>query len=187
MFSSEADILIGGFSRHPEFQHVFSTTSALYFMDDATWCVQAAPQKSRWKNIFYIFSMKLWIAIFAMFLVISLIIYFHYYFDKKQHNISWVLIHTLKICIGMAFEFKSKKNLIRFIFFIFFVYGFIISASFHSGTVRSITGEYYDKQIDSLNEMVKSKFKFVGSSFSMNNIMGRNDKVRCTIVLKLIP
>lgn len=170
--------MIGGFSRHPHLQHIFSTTSTLYFEDDATWCVQAALREPSWKNIFFTFTPQLWIAIFTIFLVVSFIIHFYLICNERKCDLSWTIVHTLKICIGSAHDFKPKKFYVRFILFIFLLYGFIISASFHSATVRSITGEYYDNQIDSLEEMVKSKFHFVGSSFSLNNIVGRMDEVK---------
>lgn len=157
--------------------NLFSTTNSLYFPDYATWCVKMTARKASWKNIFFIFSTNLWIAVILIFVFTAIASYYYAAFNEGRKDFYWVMMCALKANIGFMPGFSPKKIGAKAIFFLFLIYGLNLSTLFQSATVYSMTGYYYQEQISSLTEAIENDYIFAGSDFSANVLSSRNDTV----------
>lgn len=155
----------------------YSSTDYLYHTDHATWCVKAATKTPSWRYIFFIFSNFLWLAHAAVFLIMIIAIYIYIYINDARRRLFWALMCTIKINIGFNPGFYPKRVMGRIIFLIFLIYGLIVSALFQSATVSTMTGVYYQTQINSLNEAFENDFYFAGSNLTYTILSSRKDRV----------
>lgn len=167
-------LIIGGFQR---LIGDYSTTDHSYFADYATWCVKAATKTPSWKNIFFIFSTTLWIATISVFIIMFASIYIYSYVNDKKSKLFWSLACAIKINIGFNPGCFPQNTLGRFYFFMFLIYGLIVSTLFQSATVGSMTSHYYQTQISSLREAFENNFTFAGSNLTFMKLASRKDVV----------
>lgn len=107
----------------------------------------------------------------------SLIAYLHARIDGRRRNLYWALMHSIRINVGHAPGLQPKKFIGRIVFFLFMMYGLLVSALFQSATVSSATGLYHQKRIASLDEAFQNNFEFAGTCSSYKIIRGQHDKV----------
>lgn len=171
------DVLIGSFSKYSRPSNIFSVANHMYLTDHAIWCVKAATKEASWKNIFFIFSCRLWLSIACIFFVMLLCMYAYSLNDQHSQGFFGALLRTIQINLGFMPDWSPKAFTARIIFFIFLAYGLIISAIFQSATVSSMTNNYYKSHISSLSEAEELGFRFSGSQFSYSQLEKRQDPV----------
>lgn len=174
---SGMDLLIGSFSKMNYYGHQLGTTSHLYITDHATWCVGAATKQASWMNIFYIFSIQVWVLGIVIFSIMIAIIYTYGKMDKGNRNVMWAFMSTIQITLGFVPEFSPKKFSARIILFLCLAYGLIFSTLFQSATVSKMTGNYYQVQVSTLNEAIENNYEFAGSEYAYATLKTRNETV----------
>lgn len=155
----------------------YSSTDHQYITDQCVWCVMAASQSASWKNIFYIFSMKLWIAATFTVITMGLAIYFYLKMTEQTQDLVWTMLCSLLITTGLVSNFEPKTIIGRFVFFLFLFYGILISSLFQSATVSKITSQYYHRQVSSLKEAILNNFEFTGSNYQLKILKKQNTEV----------
>lgn len=181
------DVLIGGFTRLHRLSRSISATDSLYFPDYATWCVKAVPKTPNWKNIFFIFSTWLWVAVVIAFIAVTLSVYAYVRATGGKKDAFSAIMCAIKISIGFMPGLSPRTFLGKSIFLLFLMYGLIVSTLFQSATVSSMTSQYHKGVISSLAEAVKNDFEFAGSSVSRTIFLDRKNEVSSTEFPYVVP
>lgn len=173
---STYDLLIGGMDED-SFTRKQLSSSIPYYQDDQTWCVAVAKADELWRSFFHLFSLKEWALVVAMVLLIAVILYVVSRIDGRNESMSWMLLSSLSICLGLSTVFEPQRTTVRFMFVSFLFYGLIFSSAFHSFLVAVLTNPRDKEQINSVESAVAHGFQFGGGLLPLSHYADGRDEL----------
>lgn len=174
-YSRKADLLIAGIDD----SLMLSFTKKLwisrtYMSDDMTWCVAKVKPCPLWSNIFQIFTFITWIAVLTTIFTIAVIIKYFLRIDKRSENYMWALLLSIAAIIGKSITYNPSRVSIRVMMVFLFLYGLIISTSFCTFLISSLTQPRFGRQIDNLPDAIKAGFKFASGDSGYYHYIGED-------------
>lgn len=152
--------------------------SRFYHFDDLTWCVQKNQPIPIWRN-FYILSSDLmvWIVCFPIFGTVTFMFYFLQQFENvgPKWNSFRIAIGVLSRFIGMSYAYKSTNNASRVLFAIGMFGCLIFVSSFISIMMTSLNRQMYADHVETIREILDSKFDLAGDIFSLQELLKKNE------------
>lgn len=149
--------------------------SKAYFQDDVTWCVSRSKARGIWRNIFQIFSTKVWFALIVATLVIAVAIRLITQVESRRENFVWSFMFSVSAAIGRNALFEPKRTSVRILMVFLFLYGLVLSTSFSTFLVSALTKPHYKYQVSNIEQAVERNFKFVGGEVVLSYFQGDDE------------
>lgn len=149
----EALIFINLYEAHSHLIHDFDLVP-IYIGSPQFWVVPNAYLRPYWKSIIYCFSLRLWIVILIYLIVLTLIWRF---FEDRNLIVSFLIFFQLLLESSSSEIFFPRRTFSRFIIYATLLPFLVLSTTFKTEMIESLTGILYEKQISSLEEIVKNK------------------------------
>lgn len=151
-------------------QHL--SASIPYYQDDQTWCVAVAGPEVLWRSFFALFTPAEWSVISAMVALIAGLLYAVSRLDGRTESMSWMLLASLSICLGLTTVYEPRRSTVRFMFVSFLFYGLIFSSAFHSFLVGVLSNPRQQPQVDSVEAALARGFRFAGGYVPLGHYAG---------------
>lgn len=149
--------------------------SRAYFQDDVTWCVPRSKSRVIWRNIFQIFTAKVWIALFFASLLIATAIQVSNRMEKRERNFVWSFMFSISTAIGRNSLFEPKRIPVRMLMIFLFLYGLVLSTSFSTFLISTLTKPHYTFQIQNVQQAVENHFHFIGGEVILSYFKGDDE------------
>lgn len=174
---SNIDIILGIIDENT-LPHEEFIASHSYYHDALTWCVQRRKQIPVWMNLFLLCNDPL---IYGIYTVLCFAMVFLFYYLQQYEDVhpkwDWFRLTFSGICatLGFASEFRPQ-NIPSRIFFIFCIFGSMIFMIVSiAKTLMFVTTTFYEKQIDSIQEIVDGSFDLIGDDFALQHLMKQTE------------
>lgn len=168
--------MIGGIDENPSMRRRL-TSSIMYYQDDLTWCVAKSKPKSVWKNLFNLFTLQIWFAVFTIILIFSLLIFIMSRIERKQNNYFWAILVTVSTTVSISSNYyKPNYSSIRSIYMFIMIYGIYLNILIQGLLISVLTTPQSEIQIDSIRHAIDMNFEFAGRK-SVLQYYQRNDEV----------
>lgn len=131
-----------------------------------TWCVANARPRNLWSNIFQIYTGNTWFAIAATTIIATLIMKQLLLTEKNLENYVWAFMLIIAAILGKSVTYEPSRVSIRVMMFFLFMFGLIISTSFCTFLISTLTQPRLKHQIDSLPEAIQAGFVFAGGNIA---------------------
>lgn len=153
--------------------------SVAYLQDDTTWCIRRAGALPRWKNVFYIIQDATTYTIAIILVILSILLIFALTsFEEKPTDFIGCVLLAVQVITGAASNFHPKRYLLRLLTMNFLFMCFLIVQIINAFLVTHISRVLiYHKQIDTIADISKENFHFVGEEYIFNQI-STNKKVK---------
>lgn len=177
LFPSNADILIGYLNRDILSHKDFIASNA-YYHDALTWCVQAKKPIPIWQNLFRLCNDPIvWILYTVMSFITVFVFYYLQQLEDVQRKWDWFRLTSSGICstFGFPSEFWPRSTPSR-VFYMFAVFGQMIFTIYFGGVMLTFIMEpIYEKQINSIQEIVDQSFDLTGDEFAWQHLMRQTE------------
>lgn len=128
--------------------------------DDMTWCVATARPRDLWSNIFQIYTVTSWSMIIGTTFFVAVVVKRLLRIENKFENFVWAFIFSIGAILGKSITYEPSRISIRIMMFFLFMYGLVISTSFCTFLISTLTQPRFKHQIDNLPDAVRNGFKF---------------------------
>lgn len=169
----KADALIGGFDDDKRARQVLYI-SQTYLPDDMTWCTAIARPRDLWSNIFRIFQINSWVAILTATFAVAAITKHLVRTEHVYESYVWAYMLTISAILGKPTSYEPSRVSIRVMVLFLYLFGLIISTSFCTFLISTLTQPRLKHQIDNLPEAVAAGFKFASGTVGFNHYQDDN-------------
>lgn len=142
-----------------------------YMQDEMTWCVANARPRDLWSNVFRIYSIHTWIGIGVSTLAITLTMKLLTSTETKFKNFIWAFMFTFTAILGKSVTYASSRASIRIMMSFLFIFGLIISTSFCTFLISTLTQPRLKHQIDNVPDAIRAGFKFAGGNIAYSHYL----------------
>lgn len=128
-----------------------------YLWDSVEWFAPVAQPIAQWKNMAYIFSFSLWMAI-----LLSVIIYACIWITLEYNLHQSSSFQMIFLIVGISLNnSQSTCTVFRSMLALFLLYVFIITSSFQSNLISILTSPLYNEQISNIIDATnKTNYKY---------------------------
>lgn len=137
-----------------------------YMQDDMTWCVASARPRDLWSNIFQIFTPITWLAIISTIIMFTIAVKQLLRSERKIESYGWAFMLSITAIIGKSVAYEASRTSVRVMMFFLFVFGLIISTSFCTFLISTLTQPRFKHQIDNLPDAIRAGFKFASGNLA---------------------
>ncbi|EFA09063.1 uncharacterized protein LOC107398569 [Tribolium castaneum] len=153
LYNREATILLNLYEAHENLIHDFDMVP-LYMDISQYWVVPHAKPRAYWKAIIYSFKYDIWLIITSLLVSLSLI---WQCLDNRSFIASFLVMYQILIEASLPSVVKIRSNLTRLFLFAVLLPFLVISTTFRTAMIQSLTSNSYEAQIDSLEDLIESK------------------------------
>lgn len=158
IYRREVDTAIGYFLGY-NFEYKDFEPTVQTFLGKVAWAVPKSNVQPAWRNIANIFSPESWVLIGILLMFMSLMFTI---LDKQSSNFIKLYLNnsleSLKIYLNMPSTLINSKKL-KYLVISFSVLSLIVSTVISGNLVSMLSAVTYEKQIHSLEDIVKAKLK----------------------------
>lgn len=137
--------------------------------DDVTWCVANARPRNLWSNIFRIYTSFAWTAIAAITFISAFIIKQLLRTEKKFEDFLWASMLSIGAILGKPVTYEPTRVSVRIMMFFLFMFGLLISTSFCTFLISTLTRPRLNHQIDNLPDAIQADLKFVSGNIALEH------------------
>jgi hypothetical protein len=114
-------------------------------------------------NIFIIFDVILWIAIWITTVVVAMILYsFVRIENRRNENFFWTMLISLCYSFGIYAHYEPRRGFIRFFTGCMLFFGLNFNAAYQSFMLSVLTMPRYEHQIANIHEAIHAGYRFTG-------------------------
>lgn len=140
--------------------------------DDLTWCVATARPRDLWSNIFQIYTFNTWAAILTTTFAVAFVLMHLIRTEDRFENYVWAFMLSIGAIIGKSITYEPTRISIRVMMLFLFMYGLIISTSFCTFLISTLTQPRFKHQIDNLRDAIQTDFKFASGNVAHAHYLG---------------
>lgn len=157
---NECDVIMGDihdkFNEHLDFDMCYP-----YLSDFLTFAVPKAKLQESWKIYILVFSLPIWMAILGIDVVLLIVHYLVSFDNEHVHLMSTTFLAIISFAFENIYSYSVKKSKPFSIFIIFtYLYFMLLNTAYKSQMFYFLTGNNYDKDLNTLNEFMEHKLKF---------------------------
>lgn len=160
MTSRNADLIIGGHSRHSPAPDQF-VDSRIYFQDDIVWCVQRARVLAAWKNFFTFIDSSHYALFAAAIFPLIFIIYLLCSYEKRPIDIWTAMLVIMTTVTLMSPAVKCEKASARLYHTWSMFTCLCLLSVYMAFSLDHMLQVHYEHQISTFDEVVEEKFRLV--------------------------
>lgn len=155
------------------------SSSVAYTSDDITWCIASARQVPQWQNMYRIASPLMWFMLvgsgYCAALTLSILL--------KYEPGTYYGFHTISMCalqsiFGLPTFFNPKNSCVRAYYSTLLFVGVVGINIFLAFVIKFLTVPIYEKQVDSMDEVVSNGYKLCGQNATLSFYNHHQDAVR---------
>jgi hypothetical protein len=114
-------------------------------------------------NIFIIFDVILWMALWITTVVVALILYSFVHIEKRRNeNFFWSLLISLCYSFGIYAHYEPRRGFIRFFTGCMLFFGLNFNAAYQGFMLSVLTMPRYEHQIANIHEAIHANYRFTG-------------------------
>lgn len=170
IYTKQADLMIGMVRiNSSDFKDFDSTVPHLF--DQATWHIASALPVSKWKNMYRIFSVKIWILL-TLIIIINCFVWWNFGQNPRElHS-----FHDFQTCflvgLGVLLSFSApipKGKILRGLFILWSFFSILMVTTYESKLISILMKTVYEYQITKGSEILEQGIKF-GYNEAVRNI-----------------
>lgn len=188
LIDHKIDIIFGFFLGNSSYKYVFDQ-SFCHLTDIAVWFFPTALQMAQWKNLTAIFEGKLWLMIFLMIVINGSAWWIVGRKREKEdefNDLTICVMHSLYALLQGSVKGPKRGN-VRLMFAIWGVCGLLIFTAHQCQLISILTNPLFDKQIETLPELFKTKSEFGFYPIVLDAYMEDKNWINDIILTKYIP
>lgn len=177
LMNDEGDLAFGGIYPDNAIHNDFETTIS-YLQDSYTWVVPRALALPRWLGLVIIFDNNMWIVVGVIYLMCTLVwlLLGNLSNESKQHKaLDHCAINTWMMNIGGVAYNRPVNQALRVFFIFLCIYNVVLVTAYQTKLIMVLTQPYYEKQIDSLEEILNANLH-VGGVEELKDIINEADE-----------
>lgn len=187
LYKKEVDIIFGFMYGNASYSLDFDP-SFTHLTDTSVWWVPTALEIPNWKNITYIFENTLWIAIFLILLINAGSWYIIAKFKKETSFQDPILCLIIAMyCLLTGSSIRPHSWLLKNLFILWVIVSLLLVTAYQSQLVSVLTHPIYEKQISSLEGVVKSSLKIGFYPTIAEALQNENSKIKQEILKMYTP
>lgn len=156
-------------------------SSAIYYQDEITWCVQVAQPTELWTNIFCLLSIELWIFLIFIICVCGVLLYFVMRFDKQQLSFVYAIGVALLAHANVPVPYNPIHIVPRIYFAFIMFYSLLIVLVCTHSLFSVLTSKQMKSQISTVNSLIDLQFELFADNDTHVFLQQTNDKVLINI------
>lgn len=155
--TAKADIFIGGHARQSPSSEML-IDSQPYYQDDATWCIQKAKLRAKWKLFLLSLDMKSIMIIVGAAAVTSSIFFVSSGYERRPLDFWMAYVLVVQIIAGASSMYKPLRITGRILYFLLLYIGFFSVTLVASFMFTSIANPTYEHQVSTFEEIRAASF-----------------------------
>lgn len=146
-------------------RHRFLDHNYCHLQEYCTWCVPKARIAPAWRGLLDIFQYLTWIAMIAMYILISVLIWAFASTSPRDPTTYPLLKNSMNYIFSIflnvsTYETPVKKSA-RMIFIFWVIFGLHFTIAYQAKLISVLTNTVYEKQMDTVDEMLNSNMPFL--------------------------
>lgn len=151
------------------------SSTASYYRDDLTWCIQRAKPLGHWQNIFlFTKDQELWYIGSATFVICVFVSYALLQYENEDYDLfsSGVIIYLA--LIGLPSFHRPSNTSNRAIFCFLQLSSLILNTFFRSFLIIVLTHSNVGRQLASISGLIENSFVLTGGHYALSKIKEQN-------------
>ncbi|BFF90770.1 uncharacterized protein DMAD_09234 [Drosophila madeirensis] len=173
LIDGEIEMIVGGIDEDPSISQ-FVSSSIPYHQDDLTWCVARAKRKHGFFNFVATFNADTGFLLLLFIVTCSLVVLMAQRLTgfrlRNLNNYFAICLRMLGILLTQAMPAQSLSLVLRQLFALSFLMGFIFSNTYQSFLISTLTTPRSSHQIESLEEIYSHRMIIMGSSENVRHL-----------------
>lgn len=161
LLNEEVDVGLGALATLL-YRHFHFDSSVTYYQESITWCVPHALPEPRWRCLLIIFHPLTWLTLCASYILVTLtmaVLNATHKRRERQNGVIETLQNNYSVILGIAITLPKEAKA-RMVIITWIIICFILNASYHSSLISFLTKPIFEKQIETVEEMLEQGYKF---------------------------
>lgn len=177
----KCDIIMTAMSLQQEWTELFDHTRS-YVQESLTWCVPHAKSVPPFQKLSETMRWETWCFVIVSYFTVSVVVCGLSRNEKREYALYKSLIGTLlyafSVVLAMAVNTQPRTTRVRLFAFLWILTALVLDIEYTTYMISILTGRSYEKQMKTLDDILKSNLKAYVLYSSMKYMNGSSDEMR---------